>query len=95
MKRALTHYLAYLPPNRRSWLLLSPFLPQRLPFEPHLVASTFATSCWHHQVDANRANNPCAGWGRDGKGLIVLKINHKAQLLGKQSENPVFGKFAG
>ena len=30
-----------------------------------------------------------------GKGLIVLKINRKAQLLGKQSENPVFGEFAG
>ncbi len=31
----------------------------------------------------------------NGKGLIVLKINRKAQLLGKQSENPVFGEFAG
>ena len=33
--------------------------------------------------------------GGDGKRLIVLKINRKAQLLGKQSENPVFGEFAG
>ncbi|RRA91778.1 hypothetical protein CF109_01185 [Aeromonas veronii] len=38
---------------------------------------------------------PASVGGGDGKGLIVLKINRKAQLLGKQSENPVFGKFAG
>ncbi|HHQ4444799.1 TPA: hypothetical protein ACSP1W_004109, partial [Aeromonas veronii] len=38
---------------------------------------------------------PAPVGGCDGKGLIVLKINRKAQLLGKQSENPVFGKFAG
>ncbi len=30
-----------------------------------------------------------------GKGLIVLKINRKAQLLGKRSENLFFVRFAG
>ncbi|PTH78776.1 hypothetical protein DAA48_23175 [Aeromonas veronii] len=38
---------------------------------------------------------PASVGGGDGKRLIVLKINRKAQLLVKQSENPVFGKFAG
>jgi hypothetical protein len=32
---------------------------------------------------------------RAGKRLIVLKINRKVQLLGKQPENPVFGEIAG